>query len=98
MKKSKYFQNLLDYTNLVTFAMNSKFKLISFLTFLIAICNSPAYAYAGPGAAIGAILVALTVIVAFFSSLIIKLFNFFKITLKFLQRKFKAQKKLKKKI
>lgn len=74
-----------------------RFKFICFLTFFVAIFNSPAHAYAGPGAAIGAILVALTVIIAFFSSLIIKLFNLFTNTFKVLQKKFKSRKSLKKK-
>ena len=37
-----------------------------------------AYAYAGPGAAIGAIIVFLTVIFAFLASIFLKIFNFFK--------------------
>ena len=48
------------------------FYKLSSLSFLFILFIPPAHAYAGPGVAIGAILVALTVIVAFFGSLIIK--------------------------
>ena len=40
--------------------------------------HAPAYAYAGPGAAIGAIIVALTVFLAFFASIFLGTFDFFK--------------------
>ena len=47
--------------------------------FLISIFLSvPVHAYAGPGVAIGAIIVFITVILTFFASTIITIFNFFK--------------------
>ena len=56
-------------------------NILFFLT--IFLINSPAlYAYAGPGAAIGAILVFLTVLLAFFASTLIRVFNLSKIILK----------------
>lgn len=59
---------------------------------------TPVYAYAGPGVAIGAIIVAITVLIAFFSSLIIRLFNFLKSTFKYLIKKFLPKKNLSKKL
>ena len=53
----------------------------NFFILLIAIISgsiSPAYAYGGPGAAVGAIIVLITIIIAFFSSLLIKAFNLIK--------------------
>ena len=51
-----------------------KKQIILFSTlFLI---SKPAYAYAGPGVAIGALVVFLTVIIAFFASFFISLFRF----------------------
>ena len=56
--------------------MNKKFY---FLFFLFAFIFPPAVkAYAGPGVAIGAIIVFLTVIMAFFASTFITVFNFVK--------------------
>ena len=56
----------------------------------------PAHAYAGPGVAIGAIIVALTVLFAFFSSLIIKIFNLIISFLKYINKKLKPKEKIKK--
>ena len=42
----------------------------------------PAHAYAGPGSAIGILIIILTVILAFFSSVIIKFFNLIKMIFK----------------
>ena len=54
-----------------------KFKLL--LLVVLSICfPSVAHAYAGPGVAIGAIVVLFTVIITFFASTIISLFNFLK--------------------
>lgn len=54
----------------------------------------PVHAYAGPGAAIGAIIVFLTVVIAFFASTFISIFNFLK---KFSKKIFKTKnKKIKK--
>ena len=97
-KEVKVFAKSAKLGKLAIYTMHNRFKLISLLTFLVAIFNSPAHAYAGPGAAIGAILVALTVIIAFFSSLIIKIFNLFTNTFKVLQKKLKSRKNLKKTI
>ena len=54
----------------------------------------PVHAYAGPGAAIGAIIVFLTVVIAFFASTFISIFNFLR---KFSKKMFKTKnKKIKK--
>ena len=56
---------------------NKKFQFILF--FLLALFfPSSANAYAGPGVAIGAVVVFLTVIFAFFASTFLSIFNFFK--------------------
>ena len=55
---------------------------IFFLFILGFLIPLPAYAYAGPGSAIGILIIILTVIIAFFSSVFIKLFNFFKMLFK----------------
>ena len=78
-------------------------KLKRFFLFLFAfilITINPVHAYAGPGAAIGAIIVALTVILAFGASLLLGIFEllrkFFKaIKLKFskINRKSRSIKK-----
>ncbi len=73
----------------------SFFKL-STLSLLFILFIPPAYAYAGPGVAIGAILVALTVIVAFFGTLIIKIFNLIKNFLKYINRQLKSRRNIKK--
>ncbi len=64
--------------------------------FILTILIPPAHAYAGPGVAIGAIVVALTVLFAFFSSLIIKIFNLIISFLRYIKRKLQSKKKLKK--
>ena len=51
-----------------------------FLLVIFSASISPAYAYGGPGAAIGAIIVLITVILAFCSSLILKILNLVKIS------------------
>tara|TARA_Y200000002_G_scaffold371201_1_gene367583 strand:- start:1605 stop:1853 length:249 start_codon:yes stop_codon:yes gene_type:complete len=58
-----------------------------------AILIPPAHAYGGPGAAIGVIIVLITVILAFFSSLIIKIINLFKISLNKMVNYFSKKKK-----
>ena len=52
-----------------------KYLFIFYLSLLLQI---PVHAYAGPGAAIGAIIVAITVIIAFIASLIIGTYEMFK--------------------
>ena len=66
--------------------MRFRLKIIFLATFLLTFF-SPAYAYAGPGVAIGAIIVALTVIVAFFSSVLIRVINFIKFLLKTIRKR-----------
>ena len=71
-----------------------KLKRKNFITFSIIFLLSasmPVYAYAGPGAAIGVIIVFLTVVFAFFGSVFISIFQFLKSSLK----KFKFLKKKK---
>ena len=68
---------------------------------LIAIISgsiSPAYAYGGPGAAVGAIIVLITIIIAFFSSLLIKTFNLLKFSFSKLNSYIKSNKKKKNKL
>ena len=72
------------------------FRLRIISIFMLTVIIPPAHAYAGPGVAIGAILVALTVLFAFFSSLIIKIINLIISFLKYINRKLKPKKKLKK--
>ena len=55
-------------------------NLYIFLLVIFSFSIPPVYAYGGPGAAIGAIIILITVILAFFSSLIIKIFNLIKIS------------------
>ena len=81
--------------------MKFKTEIKNLYIFLIAIFSlsiSPAYAYGGPGAAIGAIIVLITVILAFFSSLIIKIFNLIKILFLKLNTYINSKKTQKKKI
>ena len=54
----------------------SNFRL--FILTIIFINTLPVHAYAGPGVAIGAIIVLFTVLFAFFGSLIIRIFNLIK--------------------
>lgn len=63
--------------------------------FMLTILIPPAHAYAGPGVAIGAVLVALTVLFAFFSSLIIKIFNLIISFLRYVKRELKSKEKQK---
>ena len=72
------------------------FYKLSTLSLLFILFIPPAYAYAGPGVAIGAILVAITVVIAFFGSLIIKIFNLIMNFLRYINRKLKSRKNIKK--
>ncbi len=68
----------------------------NFFILLLAIISgsiSPAYAYGGPGAAVGAIIVLITIIIAFFSSLLIKTFNLLKFSFSKLNSYIKSKKK-----
>lgn len=58
------------------FFKKSNLKL--FILTIIFINTLPIHAYAGPGVAIGAIIVLFTVLFAFFGSLIIRIFNLIK--------------------
>ena len=66
--------------------MRFRLKAIFLTTFLLTFF-SPAYAYAGPGVALGAVIVALTVIVAFFSSILIRVINFIKFILRTIRKR-----------
>ena len=76
--------------------MQSKIYL-SIISFFLVVLVPPAHAYAGPGVAIGAIIVAITVILAFFSSLVIRIFNLIKKFFYFLKKRFFSNYKLPKK-
>ena len=52
-----------------------KFFIYFITTFFLIIFTSPVFAYAGPGAAIGAIIVFLTIIITFFASFLITIFT-----------------------
>ena len=77
-----------------------KFKSKIFLTIsscLFVFLIPPAHAYAGPGAAIGVIIVFLTVVFAFFGSVLISIFHFLRNSFKkfkcFLAKKKQESKK-----
>ena len=73
--------------------MNKKFY---FLIFLFCFLFPPAAsAYAGPGVAIGAIIVFFTVILAFFASTFITIFNFIKGNISKIFNKKSVKKKVK---
>jgi len=52
-----------------------KFFIYFITTFFLIIFSSPVFAYAGPGAAIGAIIVFLTIIITFFASFLLTIFS-----------------------
>ena len=58
--------------------MKRAFQPKIFLFFLFALFVPPVYAYGGPGVAIAAVLVFITVVFAFFASTFLSIFNFFK--------------------
>ena len=58
--------------------LDKTFFTLLFLLTIFMVSTLPAHAYAGPGVAIGAILVLFTVIFAFFGSIIIRIFNLIK--------------------
>ena len=56
--------------------LNKRYKLLFiFLFFTI----SPVYAYAGPGVAIGVVIVFITVVLAFFASFFLNIYKFLKL-------------------
>ena len=62
---------------------NKHFKNYLFVLFIsYLILPLAAHAYAGPSVAIGIVIVAITIILAFFSSLIIKIFKLLKFVIK----------------
>ncbi len=67
------------------------------ISFLITFIFSPAYAYAGPGSAIGILIIIITVIAAFFSSILIKSFKLISKGLKRIKKSFSKNKKTSKK-
>ena len=73
--------------------MNKKSSYIIFLFLISFLLPNPAHAYAGPGVAIGAIIVAVTVIFAFFGSVIIRIFNLLQKIFIYLKRKFTFKSK-----
>ena len=70
-----------------------------FLFFLLASILLPqaAHAYAGPSVAIGVIIVALTVVLAFFSSIVLKIFKLIKYLFKLILNLFSNKKTKQKK-
>ena len=66
-----------------------------FLSIFFLVAIQPVYAYAGPGAAIGALVVAITVLIAFTFSSIIKFFKFLKKIFFYISKFFKNKKKRK---
>mgnify|MGYP001268476787 CR=1 FL=1 len=72
--------------------MNKHIKLNLLFLFVISLLIPlPANAYAGPGSAIGILIIIITVILAFFSSVLIKLFNLIKMLFK--KVNFRSKKK-----
>ena len=63
-----------------------KLKQILCLVVVGDLLSLPAHAYAGPGVALGAIIVFFTVLLTFFASVLISIFNFFKNNIKKIKR------------
>ncbi len=59
-----------------------RFLLLLLASLLYITIFTPAHAYAGPGVAFGAIIVFITIILAFFASTLLGLFNFLKVSIK----------------
>ena len=77
--------------------MNYKKSNYFIILFLISFFLAPAaHAYAGPGVAIGAIIVAITVVIAFISSTLIGFFNILKKTKNKIRNKNKSKRHKKK--
>ena len=70
-----------------------KKNFITFSIIFLFFASMPVYAYAGPGAAIGIIVIFFTVIFAFFSSVLISIFEFAYKNLKKLRQNNKPKKK-----
>ena len=76
--------------------MKKRNEIFLFLGLLSIFLPNAVYAYAGPGAAFGVIVVFITVIIAFFASSFISIFKFFKKTFIFLKNSLSKKKKLSK--
>ena len=69
--------------NIYFFLKKSRYQLL-LITSVSIIFFNPAYAYGGPGLAIGAIIVLITIIVTFFASLFLKIFELIKKIIKYI--------------
>ena len=77
---------------------NLKKKFIYFVFFAIfSFFAQPAFAYAGPGVAIGAVIIFITVIITFFASLLITIARGFKKIIKYTTSFIRGKNKFKKK-
>lgn len=77
---------------------NKKKNLFSYILLFISsilVSMQPAHAYAGPGVAIGAIIVFLTIVVTFFASFFLTIFKYIKRLFLYLKKTFIKPKKLK---
>ena len=70
-----------------------KKRIIFSIFFLSILIPNPVHAYAGPGVAIAAILVFITVIFTFFASILLKIFKYFKQGFLLILRLFEKKKK-----
>ena len=78
--------------------MNKKYFYIS-LTSIVSIflLTQPAHAYGGPGVALGALVVFITVIITFFASFFLKIFKYLKRLYNFIRKLFSKNKSIKRK-
>ena len=74
--------------------MKKPSEIFLFLGLFSILLPNAVYAYAGPGAAFGVIVVFITVIIAFFASSFISIFKFLKKTFVFLKNSLPKKKKL----
>ena len=77
--------------------MKKRNEIFLFLGLTSILLPNAVYAYAGPGAAFGVIVVFITVIIAFFASSFISIFKFLKKTFFFLKNFFSKKKNYQKK-
>tara|TARA_B100000989_G_C19141146_1_gene303413 strand:- start:97 stop:402 length:306 start_codon:yes stop_codon:yes gene_type:complete len=77
--------------------LNSRNKLTKLFLIFFLVNTLPAFAYAGPGVAIGAIIVFITVIITFFGSFILTIYSYVKKIIHFLFKKLKKTNKKSKK-
>ena len=76
--------------------INKRNEIFLFVGLFSILLPTVVHAYAGPGAAIGVIIVFITVLIAFFASFFISIFRFFKKIYIFLKNYFANKKKLSK--